>query len=384
MKEPAYIIAIGASAGGLEEINTFFDHTPLDSAAYVIVQHLSSSFRNRMIEVLAKHSKLTIKEAEEGMKVYANVVYLIPNNKFMTIKDRKLCLTDKSQVQGPHLTINTFFKSLAADCGIKAIGIILSGFGSDGSEGIKDIKQAGGMIIARNPETTQFNSMPANAIATDMVDFILEPEFMPRAIESYIHHSETMKVDSRNEEKAMERIIEYLAKKLPFDFSDYKMSTILRRTKRRAVTLNLYDLDKYLEILKESPEELKALAQDFLISVTSFFRDIDSFEQIKKNVLPHILGSLGPNDEIKIWVAGCATGEEAYSLAIMLKEQLTGDFKDRVVKIFATDIDSAALITAGKGSYPAERMKNVSESYLTTYFDIKGDNYVTGLRFAEC
>lgn len=294
MKDPAYIIAIGASAGGLEEINTFFEHTPLDSAAYVIVQHLSSVFRSRMTEVLAKHSILEVKEATHGMTVYANVVYLIPNNKFMVIKDSKLYLTDKSEIQGPHLTINTFFNSLASDCGKKAIGVILSGLGSDGSDGIKTIKEAGGMIIARNPETTQFSSMPAHAIATDMVDFILEPELMPRAIESYIQHNETMEVDSRNEEKAMARIIEYLGKKLPFDFSDYKMTTILRRTKRRAVTLNLYDLEKYLEILKESPEELEALAKDFLISVTSFFRDIDSFDQIKKNVLPKILKSLAP------------------------------------------------------------------------------------------
>lgn len=376
MKDPAYIIAIGASAGGLEEINTFFEHTPLDSAAYVIVQHLSSVFRSRMTEVVAKHSILEVKEATHGMTVYANVVYLIPNNKFMVIKDSKLYLTDKSEMQGPHLTINTFFNSLASDCGKKAIGVILSGLGSDGSDGIKTIKEAGGMIIARNPETTQFSSMPAHAIATDMVDFILEPEFMPRAIESYIQHNETMEVDSKNEEKAMARIIEYLGKKLPFDFSDYKMTTILRRTKRRAVTLNLYDLEKYLEILKESPEELEALAKDFLISVTSFFRDIDAFDQIKKNVLPQILKSLAPNDEIKIWVAGCATGEEAYSLAIMLKEQLVGEYKDRVVKIFATDIDAAALITAGKGSYSADRLKNVSEAYLTTYFDVKGENYI--------
>ena len=376
MKDPAYIIAIGASAGGLEEINTFFEHTPLDSAAYVIVQHLSSVFRSRMTEVLAKHSILEVKEATHGMTVYANVVYLIPNNKFMVIKDSKLYLTDKSEIQGPHLTINTFFNSLASDCGKKAIGVILSGLGSDGSDGIKTIKEAGGMIIARNPETTQFSSMPAHAIATDMVDFILEPEFMPRAIESYIQHNETMEVDSKNEEKAMARIIEYLGKKLPFDFSDYKMTTILRRTKRRAVTLNLYDLEKYLEILKESPEELEALAKDFLISVTSFFRDIDSFDQIKKNVLPKILKSLAPNDEIKIWVAGCATGEEAYSLAIMLKEQLVGEYKDRVVKIFATDIDAAALITAGKGIYSVDRLKNVSEAYLTTYFDVKGENYI--------
>jgi two-component system CheB/CheR fusion protein len=376
MEEPNYIIAIGASAGGLEEITTFFEHTPFDGAAYVIVQHLSSIYKSRMVELLAKHSKLAIKEAEQGMSLTNNVVYLIPNNKFMIIKDNKLCLTDKNKMQGPHLTINTFFNSLAAYNGPKAIGIILSGMGSDGSEGIKAIKEAGGMIIARNPETTQFSSMPAHAIATDMVDFILEPEFMPKAIESYINHNETLEENNRDEEKGMALIIDYLREKLPFDFSDYKMTTILRRTKRRAVSLNIFDLKKYLAFLKDDPEEVQALAKDFLISVTSLFRDTEAFNEIRDTVFPQLLESLAANDEIKIWVAGCATGEEAYSLAILLKEQLNGKHKDRIVKIFATDIDAAALIAAGKGVYAADRMQNVPEAYLKTYFDKKENNYI--------
>lgn len=316
MEEPNYIIAIGASAGGMEEINVFFEHTPLDGAAYVIVQHLSSVFKSRMVELLAKHSKLAVKEAEQGMALTNNVVYLIPNNKFMIVKDNKLYLTDKSEMQGPHLTINTFFNSLAAYNGKKAIGVILSGMGSDGSEGIKAIKEAGGMIIARNPETTQFSSMPAHAIATDMVDFILEPEYMPRAIESYINHNETNEDDDKNDEKTMPAIIEYLKEKLPFDFSDYKMTTILRRTKRRAVALNIYDLGKYLKVLKDSPQEVDALAKDFLISVTSFFRDADAYEEIRKNVFPQILESLAPNDEIKIWVEDAQPGKKPIRLPL--------------------------------------------------------------------
>lgn len=375
MKEPNYIIAIGASAGGLEEINTFFEHTPLDGAAYVIVQHLSSIFKSRMVELLARHSKLAVKEAEDGMALCNNVVYLIPNSKFMTIRDNKLYLTDKSKMLGPHLTINTFFNSLAAYNGKKAIGIILSGLGSDGSEGIRAIKEAGGMIIARNPETTKFSSMPAHAIATEMVDFILEPEFMPRAIEDYINHNESLLDDSKNDEKILTLIIDYIREKLPFDFSDYKTTTILRRTKRRAVSLNIYSLEKYLEILKESPEEVKALAQDFLISVTSFFRDTDAFEVVQKSIFPKILENLQPHEEIKIWVAGCATGEEAYSLAIILKELLVGKDKDRIVKIFATDIDAAALQHAGKGVFAADRVKNLSEARLSRYFDEKENFY---------
>ncbi len=375
MQEPNYIIAIGASAGGLEEINTFFEHTPLDGAAYVIVQHLSSVFKSRMAELLAKHSKLAIKEATHGMSLCTNVVYLIPNNKFMIIEDNKLLLKDKDKM-GPHLTINTFFTSLAAYNGKKAIGVILSGLGSDGSEGIKAIKEAGGMTIARNPETSQFSSMPAHAIATDMVDFILEPEFMPSTIESYINHNETISYDAKKEEKTMSLILDYIKEKLPFDFSDYKMTTILRRTKRRAVSLHIYDLEKYLEVLKNSPQEVQALSKDFLISVTSFFRDTEAYEAIRKNIFPQLLQNLAPYEEIKIWVAGCATGEEAYSLAIELKEQLKGKFADSVVKIFATDIDAAALTYAGKGVYQEDRMKNVSEAHLKKYFDKKGNSYV--------
>ena len=376
MEAPNYIIAIGASAGGMEEINTFFEHTPLDGVAYVIVQHLSSDFKSRMVELLSRHSKLVVKEATEGIEICTNMVYLIPNSKFMTISDNRLHLTSKSEMKSPHLTINTFFNSLAAYDGKKAIGVILSGLGSDGTEGIKAIKEAGGMIIARNPQTTEFSSMPAHAIATDMVDFILEPEQMPKTIESYVLQNDEQLHDSKNDEKNIALIVDYIREKLPYDFSDYKMTTILRRTKRRAAALNIFNLETYFEFLKGSPDEVQGLSRDFLISVTSFFRDADAYAIIKKNIFPEILENLAPNEEIKIWVAGCATGEEAYSLAIILKEMLKGKYRDTVVKIFATDIDAPALITAGKGIYASDRIKNVSDADLHQYFDKKGDNYI--------
>lgn len=350
-EEPDYIIAIGASAGGMEEINTFFEHTPLDGVAYVIVQHLSASFKSRMVELLSKHSRLSVKEATQSMPVCTNVVYLIPSDKFMTIKNNKLQLTDKDDSKGPHLTINTFFNSLAADNGKKAIGIIMSGLGSDGSEGIKAIKEAGGMIIARNPELSAFSSMPAHAIATDTVDYILEPESMPQTIEAYVKDNNSIMAGNIADNETIAVIIEYIKTKLAFDFSDYKLTTILRRTKRRAASVNIYNLEKYYLLLQKDPDELKALAKDFLISVTAFFRDPDAFKLIEEKVFSKILENLTPLEEIKIWVAGCATGEEAYSLAISLSELLTGKFLDTTVKIFATDIDAAALVHAGKGVY---------------------------------
>ncbi|MBW4891429.1 PAS domain-containing protein [Mucilaginibacter sp. HMF5004] len=373
--EPHHIIAIGASAGGMEEINSFFDHTPLDGVSYIIIQHLSSDFKSRMLELLSKHSKLVVKQAEDGMNVECNVVYLIPSDKYMTIQDNTLQLAVKGKIQGPHLTINCFFNSLAADCGKKAIGIILSGLGSDGTEGVKAIKKVGGMIIARNPETTEFGSMPASAIATGLVDFVLEPELMPTAIEDYVKYGGELLTDNRDDEKYLSAIINLIKQKSPLDFSDYKQNTILRRTKRRAAHSNFTSLESYLEFLKTSPEEIEALAKDFLISVTSFFRDKEAFEFIQKNVIPDMLEKLATGEELKIWIAGCATGEEVYSMAIMVAEQLTGNYKDTVVKIFATDIDSAALLFAGKAVYGANIVKAVSAERLEKYFLPEGGTF---------
>jgi two-component system CheB/CheR fusion protein len=373
--KPHHIIAIGASAGGMEEINSFFDHTPLDGVSYIIIQHLSPDFKSRMVELLARHSKLIVEQAENGMTVKSNQVYLIPSDKFMTIRKGVLYLTDKENIKGPHLTINKFFNSLAIDCGKKAIGIIMSGLGSDGTEGIKAIKKAGGVVIARDPDTSEFGSMPSYAIATGLVDFVLEPALMPCAIEDYIKHEGELVTDHHDDEKNLEAIIDLIKERSPHDFSEYKQATILRRTKRRASYGNFTTLENYLNFLKVTPEEVEALAKEFLISVTSFFRDPEAFDFLQTSVLPDILKHLSPDEELKMWIAGCATGEEAYSVAILIAEQLTGKLEDTVVKIFATDIDSAALVRAGKGVYNAGILKSISPDRLEKYFIKEGDNY---------
>jgi len=374
-EEPHHIIAIGASAGGMEEINTFFDHTPLDGVAYIIIQHLSSDFKSRMVELLARHSKLTVKEAEEGTLVKSNEVYLIPNDKYMEIRDNHLHLTAKIKSHISHLTINRFFNSLAANSGAKSIGIILSGLGSDGTEGIKAIKKAGGMVIARTPESTEFSSMPSHAIATGLVDFILEPEAMPNAVEDYIKYGSELLMDSKDDEKNLANIVNLIKEKSPLDFSDYKQTTILRRTKRRAAYSNFTSLENYFEFLKTKPEEIDALAKDYLISVTSFFRDKEAFDFIQKKILPGIVEKLTVGEELKMWVAGCATGEEVYSIAILVHELLTGPYKDIVVKIFATDIDTAAISHAGKGIYNHSIAKDVSPERLEKHFTKEGNSY---------
>lgn len=371
---PNFIIAIGASAGGIEEINIFFDHTPLDGVAYVIVQHLSANFKSRMAEFLSKHSKLAVMEAENGMLVKTNEVYLIPNNKFMTIRKGKLYLQDKNDFVGPHLTINTFFNSFAVDVGPKAIAIILSGLGSDGTEGIIAVKNAGGYIIARNPANSKFDSMPSNVIATGRVDAILEPEDMPKAIEQYIKDKSHGEVNQQASEEQIMEIAELIKEHSSLDFTEYKKNTLFRRTQRRAAQHNFESLAKYLEFLRKTPEEVKLLANDFLISVTSFFRDADAFDFIGAEVLPAILKARSPGEELKIWVAGCATGEEAYSLAILIAEQEAWDPARNPVKIFATDIDTKALVHAGKGKYSADIEKDVSAERLERFF-IKKENY---------
>lgn len=373
--KPHHIIAIGASAGGLEEINSFFDHTPSDAVSYIIIQHLSADFKSRMVELLARHSKLEVKQAEEGMAVECNKVYLIPNDQMMTIYNDTLYLTPKEKGNTPHLTIDIFFSSLAANSQERAIGIILSGLGSDGAEGIKAIKNIGGMVIARNPETTAYGSMPSKAIATGMVDFILEPELMPNVIEDYIKHGADLLYDSQEDKKNIIAIVDLIKESSLLDFSEYKQTTIIRRTKRRAAFSNFNSLDGYLDFLRTNPEEVEALSKEFLISVTSFFRDKGAFEYIKSKVLPGILEKLIPGEELKIWIAGCATGEEVYSMAILIAELLTGKFADTAVKIFATDIDSSALVHAGKGIYSQGILKDVSPERLEKYFTEDRNSY---------
>lgn len=371
---PQYIIAIGASAGGMEEINSFFDNTPLDGVAYVIIQHLSQDFKSRMVELLGKHSILKVVEAEEEMIVKRNEVYIIPNDKFMIIKDGKLHLTGKGK-KGPHLTINTFFTSLAKDCGTKAIAVVLSGLGSDGSLGIIEINRRGGMVMVRNPENTAFPSMPIQAIATAVVDYVLEPEQMPVTIEAHVQNAEKTQSETPEDQIIINEIIKLIEQHSPFDFSGYKQSTILRRTKKKALQENFDTLALYFKHLKQHPDEVIALGKEFLISVTSFFRDPQAYNYIEKHVIPDILEKLQPHNELKVWVAGCATGEEAYSLAILIAEQLKGKYTDTIVKIFATDIDVAAMAFATKGIYSSDSIKHIAPKRLEKFFTREGNNF---------
>lgn len=357
-------------------MGVFFQNTPVDEVSYVIVQHLSANFKSHLAELLAKDSKLEVCEATHNMRVESNKVYVIPSKEYMTIANGRLQLTEKKQEDAPHKTVNTFFKSLAADYREMAVGVILSGLGDDGTDGITAIKEAGGLVIAQEPATASHPSMPMSAIATEMVDVVLPPEDMPVMIANYVGNipwgfSVHQPVNGKGVN--LKPILEHLKDHYPIDFSDYKPTTLTRRVERRMNFHKLATSEQYVDYIKATPKELELLAKDFLISVTAFFRDRDAFDIIEKEVIPAVIGKNG--SQFKAWVAGCATGEEAYSLAMLVKEHMDKT-KDRLnVKIFATDIDRSALAIAGKGIYSKNELRNVSPERLKRFFIESGEKY---------
>ncbi|MET4080715.1 two-component system CheB/CheR fusion protein [Pedobacter sp. UYP30] len=373
-----YIIAIGASAGGLEAISAFFDYTPLDAVSYIIIQHLSSDFKSQMPSLLASHSKLEVVEALENVAIKPNTVYLIPSTKFMSVQNGRLQLSDKKDQPRPHMTIDYFFSSLAKERGDKAIVVVLSGTGNDGSKGIEAIKKAGGIVFVQDPASASYNEMPLAAIATSCADMILSPKAMPKVIEDYVKNGW---LEERNgnkydpiSETELTKIFDLIKENLPLDFSEYKRPTIIRRIRRRMADHNFDKVDKYHDYLKDNSGEVSLLANDFLISITSFFRDIEAFQIIQETVIPDLIEK-NETDVLKIWVAGCATGEEAYTMAILVTEYLTSHPKNIEVKIFATDISKAALDTASKGIYTGNIEKCLSKERLNQFFTKCGDSY---------
>lgn len=374
-----YIIAIGASAGGVDAISQFFDYTPLDAVSYVIIQHLSADFKSQMAQILDRHSKLEVIEATHNVIIKPNTVYLIPSSSFMVVENGRLKLTVKKDQGRPHMTIDYFFESLAQERGDKAIGVILSGTGHDGSKGISAIKQTGGIALVQEPNSATFKEMPLTAIATGCADAIVSPKAMPQIIEEYvlkdgdIEFDNPSNVDITNDE--LYHIINLIKGNLPLDFSDYKKPTIHRRIQRRMDQKNFIRAEQYLEFLRKNPEEIELLANDFLIGVTAFFRDADAFKIIEEKVIPDLIKSIKHDEVLKIWVAGCATGEEAYSLAILVKEYLKKTDKTLEIKIFATDINKVSLDKASKGVYPDTLEKAMSKARLEEFFIRDGDHY---------
>ncbi len=376
MAKHQFIIAIGASAGGLEALTSFFEHTPLDSVSYVIIPHLSPDFKSKMVEILSRLSNLEVVEADEGMEVETNKVYLIPNTKYMGIKEGRLFMVEKEGQPTPHMTIDAFFTSLAEERGDKAIGVVLSGVGTDGSRGAVAIENAGGVMMVQDPSDAKFDGMPKAIIAISNTSYILAAEALPMAIQQYVHedHPDVMQ-DVMLSEEFLSSIVGLIKDQYPFDFTDYKLPTLTRRVLRRMAHLGIKEEKHFFTHLQKTPSEIELLISDFLIGVSSFFRDPEAFDILKKEVIPQIIEQKSGKEFIKIWVACCATGEEAYSLAILIKEYLIQTGRDIEVKIFATDINRTALDQAAKGVFSANIVKNVSAERLNNFFDKAEDSY---------
>jgi two-component system CheB/CheR fusion protein len=374
---PTHYVGIGASAGGLEAIETFFTSMRPDSGmAFIIVQHLSPDYKSLMVELLSKRTPMPVYRAEEGMSVAPNCVYLIPPKKNLTIFHGKLLLSDQDHSRGINLPIDLFLRSLAEDQGEAAVGIVLSGTGSDGMRGIRAIKESGGMVMVQEPESARFDGMPRSAISTGLADFILPPDQMPLQLLSYAQHPYVAKAERKQalitDEDGMTRIFALLREKTRVDFTYYKPSTVVRRIARRMTVNQIHEIPDYVRYMESYPGEIQALYRELLIGVTSFFRDREAFDLLGEKWLPHLLeGEHG--GEIRFWVAGCSTGEEAYSLAILCREAMENIGRTRDVKIFATDIDRDAILNAGNGLFPESIAADLAPSYLAKYFQRKNE-----------
>lgn len=377
---PKYYVAIGASAGGLEALQEFFKNLPVDiDASYIVIQHLAPDYKSMMDELLSRFTTLSIKKIKNGQNVERQTIYLIPPAYNLTIYHGKLYLDKQNPQRGFNLPVDIFLRSLANDQEKQAVAVILSGTGSDGTMGVKAIKEMGGMVIVQDEQTAKFDGMPRNAIATGLVDYVLAPAKMGEALNTYIAHplitplaSSTQEISSMHID-AMAKILLILRDSCNIDFSFYKENTIIRRIERRVGIKRFKTLGEYLGFLIGSEEEKQILYKDLLIGVTRFFRDADAFKSLRKNILPQILKH---EQTVRIWCAGCSTGEEVYSLAIECLEYMKKHSLQCELKIFATDIDKKALEVASTGLYPSNIAADMDPKLLAAYFTYQNEGYL--------
>lgn len=373
-----HIVGIGASAGGLEALEAFFSNMPAtEDFAFVVVQHLSPDYKSLMAELLAKHTSIPILQGEDGVEVRPGRIYLIPRKKNMTIYKQKLFLTE--QEHGLNLPIDIFLRSLAEDAGEKAVGIILSGTGSDGSRGIRAIKEAGGLVIVQDSDDAKFDGMPRSAVSTGIVDFILPVAKIPEELGNFVSGNVRITADPSGARlggrNSITKIFMLIKRKTGVDLSFYKENTIFRRIERRMSINQIMEVPQYIELLETSPAEITTLYKEILIGVTKFFRDQEAFSVLAGEVIPQIFNHKEAGEPIRIWVAGCSTGEEAYSIAIQFATYAEEHNLRNDIKIFATDIDKDALEHASNALYPESIAADASPERLARFFVRKGEHY---------
>jgi two-component system, chemotaxis family, CheB/CheR fusion protein len=367
-----YIAAIGASAGGLEALQKLVSHLPagIKNIAFVIVQHLSPNYKSMLVQSLSNHTGLKVVEVKNTVPVNAGTIYITPPDKEIIIKKGKLYLAKSTGAHGPRPSIDALLHSLAADQKEKSIGVILSGTGSDGADGIKAIKRAGGITLVQEPRSAKYNSMPLAAIDTGMIDFILTPEKMGeqfKLLTSDGKQKPSVQSASDIRDTGYREIIEVLAKETGTDFTNYKHNTLYRRITKRLAELKLDTTKQYLKFIDKNPGEVDELYNNVLIGVTSFFRDPAVFRALEKKIAALVDSKMG-NEALRIWVPGCATGEEVYSIGIVIASVLKKKNRVLAVQIFATDINEQALSFARKGVYQQKTLRGVPSEIIKNYF----------------
>ena len=377
------VVGIGASAGGLAAFEAFFSGMPADrdpGMAFVIVQHLAPDHKSILSELIQRYTRMAVHEVTDGMVVRPNCAYIIPPGHDMALLNGSLQLLKITAARGQRLPIDYFFRSLAQDQRERAIGIILSGTGSDGTLGVRAIKEENGMVIVQTPESAEFDGMPRSAIATGLVDYELPPAEMPPKLVAYAEHlvgRRPIDVIPRTEaETSLKKIFLLLRTQTGHDFSLYKPTTINRRIERRMALHQIDRLESYVAYLLKNPKEVEALFHDLLINVTRFFRDPDAFAALEHEVIPRLFEEHPEGLPVRVWVPGCSTGEEAYSIAMLLAEQMESLHRSYPVQVFATDIDNRAIAVARAGIYPATIAADVSPQRLARFFSAERDSGV--------
>lgn len=375
------VVGIGSSAGGLEALELFFSNVPSDTnMAFVIIQHLSPKHKSIMADILMKYTQMKVLQIEDNQEIKPNHVYLNPPDKNVIILNRRLHLTEPTQTHGVNLPIDCFFRSLSEDQGEKAICIILSGTATDGTLGLKAIKGEGGIAMVQDPESAKYAGMPNSAISTGLVDFILPVEKIPEELVKYVKHPyierpERIETARQQFRSYVQKILALIRTRTGHDFSNYKQTTIRRRIERRMAVHQIDSIEKYDTYLKKTPSEIEILFKDLLIGVTNFFRDAEAFGVLKAKVIPELIKNKKSEIPLRIWVAGCATGEEAYSIAILFAEVMDKLKKQINIQIFASDIDNEALDFARMAVYPDSIAADVSSERLDRFFTKEDNTY---------
>jgi two-component system CheB/CheR fusion protein len=375
------IVGIGASAGGLEALEQFFENMPNDNGmAFVVIQHLDPNYVGIMPELLQRITKMKVFQASDALKVKPNCVYVIPPNKSLSILHGSLHLFDPVELRGLRLPIDIFLRSLAEDRQDKSIGIILSGMGSDGSLGLKAIKEKNGMVLVQDPASAKFDGMPRSAIEAVIADIVASASELPSKLIAYLKFIPVIKINNEIEKKFksnLDKIVILLREQSGHDFSLYKKNTLFRRIERRKGIHQIEKIQNYVRFLQENPKEVEILFKELLIGVTSFFRDYEVWEFLKESIFPELMNELPEGYTLRAWVPACSTGEEAYSLAIVFKEALAKirKHKNLSLQIFATDLDRDAIELARRGNFSRNITADISPERLNKFFTIDRESY---------